>query len=58
MDVITAIKTRISTRAFLPDAVPQSDIEDILDIARFSPSSSNLQPCGTIVVTGAEKDPW
>ncbi len=55
MDVITAVKTRISTRAFLPDAVPQSDIQEILDIARYSPSSSNLQPWGTIVVTGAEK---
>jgi len=55
MDVITAIKTRISTRAFLSDAVPQSDIQEILDIARYSPSSSNLQPWGAIIVTGAEK---
>ncbi len=55
MDVITAVKTRISTRAFLTDPVPQSDIEGILDIARFSPSSSNLQPWGTIVVTGEAK---
>lgn len=44
MDVITAVKTRISTRAFLDEAVPMSDIQEILDIARFSPSSSNLQP--------------
>ncbi len=55
MDVITAVKTRISTRAFLTDPVPQSDIEEILDIARYSPSSSNLQPWGTIVVTGEAK---
>ena len=55
MDVITAVKTRISTRAFLPDGIPQSDIEETLDIARYFPSSSNLQPWGTIVVTGEAK---
>ena len=55
MDVITAVKTRISTRAFLPDPVPMADIQDILDIARYSPSSSNLQPWGAIVVTGEAK---
>jgi len=55
VDVIQAIKTRISTRAFLDEPIPQSDIQEILDIARYSPSSSNLQPWGTIVVTGAEK---
>jgi len=56
MDVIQAVKTRISTRAFLDEPIPQSDIQEILDIARYSPSSSNLQPWGTVIVTGAEKE--
>lgn len=56
MDVIEAVKTRISTRAFLDEPVPLEAVKEILDIARFSPSSSNLQPWGTVVVTGPEKD--
>lgn len=55
MDVITAVKKRISTRAFLDEPMSLSEVQEILDIARFSPSSSNLQPWGTIVVTGDEK---
>jgi len=56
MDVIEAVEKRISTRAFQTKVPTKEDIYEILDIARFSPSSSNLQPWGTIVVTGEEKD--
>lgn len=52
MDAIDAIKTRISTRAFLDTPISQAEVEEILDIARFSPSSSNLQPWGTVVLAG------
>ncbi|WP_299774720.1 nitroreductase [uncultured Pseudoteredinibacter sp.] len=52
MDTIDAIKTRISTRAFLDTPISQAEVEEILDIARFSPSSSNLQPWGTVVLAG------
>lgn len=55
MDTIEAIKSRISTRAFLDEPISQEAVQEILDIARYSPSSSNLQPWGTIVVTGEEK---
>jgi len=56
MDVIEAIKNRISTRAFLDESPSKAEVQEILDIARYSPSSSNLQPWGTIVVTGKEKE--
>ncbi|GAA5316740.1 MAG: nitroreductase [Candidatus Pelagadaptatus aseana] len=55
MDVIEAIQTRISTRAFTDEQISKEAIQEILDIARYSPSSSNLQPWKTIVVTGDEK---
>ncbi|MFN0023945.1 MAG: nitroreductase [Parvularculaceae bacterium] len=50
------IKSRISTRAFLPDPVPDAEIRAILDIARFAPSGGNLQPWKMHVVTGAARD--
>ena len=56
MDVIEAVEKRISTRAFENKVPTKEAIYEILDIARYSPSSSNLQPWGTIVVTGEEKD--
>ena len=52
MDVSTAVKKRISTRAFLDKQVSQDAVQEILDIARYSPSSSNLQPWGTVVLAG------
>jgi nitroreductase len=44
MDVIKALTSRGSTRAFLPDAVPKATVAAILDAARFAPSGSNIQP--------------
>lgn len=56
MNVTEAVKTRISTRAFLDRPVSPADIRDILDIARWSPSGGNLQPWRVRVVTGAGRD--
>lgn len=56
MDVIEAVQNRISTRAFLDTALSKESIQEILDIARYSPSSSNIQPWKTVVVTGTEKE--
>ena len=50
------LKTRISTRAFLPDPVSEDDIRAILEIAKFAPSGGNLQPWKVHVVTGAARD--
>ncbi|VVM80401.1 Chloronitrobenzene nitroreductase [Pseudomonas fluorescens] len=51
-----AITTRRSVRAFLPTAVPQEDIQSILNIARFSASGVNMQPWRVHVVTGQAKE--
>lgn len=52
MDVIEAIKARKSIRAFKPDPIPRTILEDILRTASLSPSAANLQPWEFVVVTG------
>jgi len=52
MDVLEALKTRISCRAFLPDPVPQETIEKLLEHARFAPSGGNLQPWQVFILGG------
>ena len=56
MNISEAIKSRISTRAFLDRDVSENDIRDILDVARWAPSGGNLQPWRVHVVTGAGRD--
>ncbi|MCB2098148.1 MAG: nitroreductase [Parvularculaceae bacterium] len=53
--VSALLKSRISTRAFLDKPVSESDIREILEIAKFSPSGGNLQPWKVHVVTGAAR---
>lgn len=55
MHVDDALKTRISTRAFRPDPLPQALVRDILDVARWAPSGGNVQPWKVIAVSGAER---
>ena len=50
MDVITAIRERRSTRAFLNKPVPNDTLREILDVARFAPSGVNTQPWRVAVV--------
>ena len=52
MDVITAIRERHSTRAFLDKPVTLESVEQILDAARFAASGVNSQPWQVVVVTG------
>jgi nitroreductase len=52
MELIEAIKTRRSIRAFKPDPVPKAILEDILKTACLSPSAANLQPWEFLVITG------
>ena len=54
--VADAIKSRISTRAFLDKQVPEEEIRAVLDVARWSPSGGNLQPWRVHVLTGAARD--
>lgn len=53
MTVTEALKSRISTRAFLPDPVSEATLREILDVARWSPSGGNLQPWKVVAVAGA-----
>lgn len=56
MDVSTAVKQRISTRAFLDTPIPKGELEDWLATAQRAPSGGNVQPWRVIAVTGNEKD--
>lgn len=56
MNVTEVVEQRISTRAFLPDAIAREELADLLRTAQCSPSGGNLQPWKLIVVAGAEKD--
>jgi nitroreductase len=52
MNVIEAIESRISTRAYLDRPVDREMIRKILDIARWAPSGVNTQPWQVAVVQG------
>lgn len=49
------IRARRAVRYFRPDPVPQRMVEDILDVARFAPSNSNIQPWHVYALAGHEK---
>ena len=55
MDIIEAITSRWSCRAFLDKPVSPDDIRKILDTARWAPSGTNTQPWQVAVVTGKTK---
>jgi 5,6-dimethylbenzimidazole synthase len=54
MEVFEAIKGRRSCRSFLPDPIPENDLDKVLDAASWAPSPLNRQPWEFIVVTGEE----
>ena len=56
MDVSKAVDQRISTRAFLPDALSEAEVREWLTQAQRAPSGGNVQPWRTIAVTGQAKD--
>ena len=49
------IKSRHSTRAYLDREVEPEILREILDTARFAPSSTNMQPWEVLVLTGKAK---
>jgi nitroreductase len=53
MDVIEAIRTRRSTRAFLDKIVTEDELRAILDVARWAPSGGNCQPWHLYALSGA-----
>ncbi|MCK5574503.1 MAG: nitroreductase family protein [Sphingomonadales bacterium] len=56
MDVATALKSRVSVRAFLDKPVPQDVLTRIFQAAQSSPSNCNTQPWESYVVSGAKRD--
>ena len=54
--VDTAIRSRLSVRAFTDQAVPRTDIEAILDVASRAPSGTNCQPWRVYVLQGSSRD--
>lgn len=56
ISVDSAIKSRKSVRGFLPKAVAPERVEEILSIASFAPSGSNIQPWKVHVVRGTTRD--
>ena len=47
---------RRAKRGFLATSVPSNTVNDILNAARFAPSSSNTQPWRCYVLTGSARD--
>ena len=52
MDIIEAVKTRKSVRAYKPDPVPADVLQEILEISVRAPSAMNTQPWEFTVVAG------
>lgn len=52
MDVLEAIRTRRTIRAYWSDQVPLEIVREIVDIARLAPSWGNTQPWEFAIVTG------
>ena len=56
MHVDDAILERKSVREFKSDPVPESVIREILDVARYAPSGTNIQPWKVHVVAGEVRE--
>jgi len=52
MDIIEAIRTRRSIRAFKPDPVPKKVLRELLDVSRWAPSGGNVQSWHFAVLGG------
>jgi len=52
MELLEAIKTRRSIRAYKPDPIPKEVLTELLDVARWAPSSANTQPWEFYILTG------
>jgi nitroreductase len=53
MTIDEAIRRRRSVRGFLPDAIPETTLREVFELAQWSPSNCNVQPWTPHVVSGA-----
>ena len=56
MELLDAIKSRRSVRAYKPDPVPGEVLTELLEVARWAPSGTNTQPWEFFVLTGKVLD--
>ena len=56
MELLDAIKSRRSVRAYKPDPVPDEVLTELLEVARLAPSGTNTQPWEFFVLTGKVLD--
>ena len=56
MHVEEAIRSRYSTRGFLPNPVSKESLAHILEVAARAPSGNNTQPWKVYVIQGPAKD--
>lgn len=55
IELLKLLKTRRSVRVFQNKDIPQKQLEEIVDAARFAPTARNLQPWEFVVVTHKDK---
>lgn len=56
MDVFEAVASRYSCRAFLPTAIPETTIRDLVGRAARAPSAGNMQPWRIYAIAGKRVD--
>src|ERR1019366_6263580 len=54
MDVLDAVASRYSCRAFLPTPIPETTVRDILAAPARAPSGGNVQPWRMHALAGAK----
>ncbi|MFA5345994.1 MAG: nitroreductase family protein [Candidatus Omnitrophota bacterium] len=54
MDTLDILKLRRSVRVFQDKDIPKKVLEDLIEVARFSPTARNVQPWEFIVITEAQ----
>ena len=54
MELLTALETRYSCRAYAPDVPTREEIDAVLEAGRLAPTAKNAQPVRLWVATGEE----
>ena len=52
MDVLEAVASRYSCRAFLPTPIPERIVREIVERAARAPSAGNMQPWQVYAIAG------
>lgn len=51
MDIFNCMRSRRTIRQFKPERIPETLLQDLVDVARLAPSASNKQPLEFVVVS-------